>query len=70
LSKYTKEYVEMDKACWRLQDPTHEFSSLLVWLYTLENSMCAELINNACIFGDMEQLANLGPFARALNIIL
>ena len=42
---------------------------MILWLFTIEPSIYADL-NSACIKMDMSKLKHLGPFARAIHLIL
>lgn len=50
-------------------DPESKTVRLILWLFTIEPSFYADL-NDACINEDEEMLELLGPFARAIHLIL
>ena len=50
-------------------DPESRAVRLILWLFTIEPSLYADL-NDACIRMDMSKLSQLGPFARAIDLIL
>ena len=52
-----------------LRDPTSPVVALILYVYQMENYCYSEL-NKACRFKDTSKLETLGPYARALGIII
>ena len=50
-------------------DPESKTVKLILWLFTIEPSFFADL-NEACISLDESRLHMIGPFARAIHLIL
>lgn len=50
-------------------DPESKTVKLILWLYTIEPSFYADL-NEACINSDQSKIHMIGPFARAIHLIL
>ena len=81
LELFTKQYTQVfDKLLENVQlkddgkdekytDPESKTVRLILWLFTIEPSFYADL-NEACIKMDDEKVEMLGPFARAIYLIL